>query len=320
MDYADLAGRLRTVHAINVTPFREDGGVDYSSLEKNVEFLIAHEVEVVVPCGNTGEFYSLSVEEAKAVTRFVVEKVNGRAKVLAGIGYNTKTAGQMASFAQDVGADAVMVHQPVHPYLTTEGLVRYYTEIARGVAIGVVLYVRHEAINREVLDRVTALDNVLAVKYAINDLPRFGNLVQSIDNPVVWICGTAEMWAPFFFVVGAEGFTSGLVNIAPEMSLQMLRALREENRESVQAVWREVAPLERLRAKDHSAYNVSVIKEGMNLLGLTSSKMREPGGELNEADRRELVRILRSWGKLDQGSGAVQQNGQDLRSVESDDL
>ena len=320
MDYADLARRLRTVHAINVTPFREDGSVDYASLEKNVEFLVAHGLEVIVPCGNTGEFYSLSMEEAKAVTRFVVEKVDGRATVLAGIGHDTKTAGQMASFAQDAGADAVMVHQPVHPYLTTEGLVRYYTEISRGLEIGVVLYVRHAAIDREVLDRVTALENVLAVKYAINDLPGFGDLVQSIDNPVVWICGTAEMWAPFFFVVGAEGFTSGLVNIAPEMSLQMLRALREENRESVQAVWREVAPLERLRAKDHSAYNVSVIKEGMNLLGLASSKMREPGGELNEADQRELVRILRSWRKLDQGSGAVQQNGQDLRSVESDDL
>jgi 4-hydroxy-tetrahydrodipicolinate synthase len=305
MDYAELAGKLRTVHAINVTPFREDRSVDYASLERNVEFLVTHELEVIVPCGNTGEFYSLSVEEAKAVTRFVAEKVDGRAKVLAGIGYDTKTAGQMASSAQDVGADAIMVHQPVHPHLTTEGLVRYYTEIARGVDIGVVLYVRHEAIDREVLHRATGLDNVLAVKYAINDLPRFGDLVQSINNPIVWICGTAEMWAPFFFVVGAEGFTSGLVNIAPERSLEMLRGLREGDRELVQAVWREVAPLERLRAKDHSGYNVAVIKEGMALLGLASGKMREPGGELDEAHRRELVRILRAWGKLGNGSGAV---------------
>ncbi len=309
MDYADLAGKLRTVHAINVTPFREDGGVDYASLEKNVEFLVAHGLEVIVPCGNTGEFYSLGLEEAKAVTKFVAEKVDGRAKVLAGIGYDTKTAGQMASFARDVGADAVMIHQPVHPYLTTEGLVRYYTEIARAVEIGVVLYVRHEAIDREVLDRVTALENVLAVKYAINDLPSFGGLVQSIDNPVVWVCGTAEMWAPFFFVVGAEGFTSGLVNIAPEMSLKMLQGLREGDRASVQAIWREVAPLERLRAKAHSGYNVAVIKEGMDLLGLAANRIREPGGGLDETDRQELIRILRAWGKLDEGSDTVWRDG-----------
>jgi len=233
------------------------------------------------------------------VTRFVAEKVNGRAKVLAGIGHDLETAKEMASFAQDVGADAVMVHQPVHPYLMTEGLVRYYSEIARSVEIGIVLYVRHEAIGQEVLDRVTALDNVLAIKYAINDLPRFGNLVQSVENSVVWVCGTAEMWAPFFFAAGAEGFTSGLVNIAPEMSLAMLKRLKEGNRELVRTVWREAAPLERLRAKNHSGNNVTMIKEGMNLVGLPAGRVREPLGELDEADRRELVRILRAWEKYE---------------------
>ena len=305
MDYAALAGRLRTVHAINVTPFREDGDVDYASLEDNVEFLVSNGLEVIVPCGNTGEFYSLSVEEAEAVTRFVVKKVDGRARVLAGVGQDTKTARQMASSAQDAGADAVMIHQPAHPYLTPEGLVRYYTEIARGLEIGVALYVRHETIDRAVLERVTALENVLAIKYAINDLPTFGYLVQSIDSPVVWICGTAEMWAPFFFVLGAEGFTSGLVNVAPEMSLKMLQGLREGNRESVQAIWRKVAPLERLRARAHSGYNVAVIKEAMELLGLAPGRVREPGSELDEKDRQELLRILRAWGKLDEGSATV---------------
>jgi 4-hydroxy-tetrahydrodipicolinate synthase len=305
MNYADLAGRLRTVHAINVTPFREDGGVDFDSLEDNVEFLVSNGLEVIVPCGNTGEFYSLSVEEAEAVTRFVVEKVDGRATVLAGVGHDTRTARQMASFAQEAGADAVMIHQPAHPYLTSEGLVRYYTEISRGLEIGVALYVRHETIDRAVLERVTAPENVVAIKYAINDLPTFGYLVQSIDSPVVWICGTAEMWAPFFFVVGAEGFTSGLVNVAPELSLGMLQGLREGNRESVQAIWRKVAPLERLRARTHSGYNVAVIKEAMELLGLAPGRVREPGSELEEADRQELVRILRAWGKLDERSDTV---------------
>ena len=171
MNHAQLMEKFRTVHAINVTPFRDDRGIDYALLEQNVEFLIANGLEVIVPCGNTGEFHSLSVEEAKTVTRFVVEKVGGRATVLAGIGHDLQTAREMASFAQDVGADAVMVHQPAHPYLMAKGLVRYYTEIARSIGIGIALYVRHEAVGQGVLDRVTALDNVLAIKYAINDLP-----------------------------------------------------------------------------------------------------------------------------------------------------
>jgi len=298
VDHEELAGRLRTVHAINVTPFREDGGVDYRLLERNVEFLISSGLGVVVPCGNTGEFYALSVEEAREVTRFVVERVGGRATVLAGIGYDLGTAREMALAAQEAGADAVMVHQPVHPYLMAEGLIRYYTGIASSVEIGVVLYVRNEAIDREVLSRVAEIDNVLAIKYAINDLPRFADLVQSVEAPIVWICGTAEMWAPFFFTAGAEGFTSGLVNIAPEMSLSMLEGLRRGDSETVRAVWRRVAPMERLRAKNHSANNVSVIKEAMSLAGLPAGRVRPPLAELDEADRRDLIRILQSWGKL----------------------
>lgn len=298
MAYQELISKLRNVHAVNVTPFRDDGAIDYDGLEENVRFLLEGGVEVIVPCGNTGEFYALTVEEALAVTRFVVEKVDGRATVLAGVGHDAKTAQQMALSAQDAGTDAVMVHQPAHPYLMAEGLIRYYTRIACSIRISAALYVRHPAIDRDVLDRVTALDNVVAVKYAINDLPTFATIAQSVAHPVVWVCGTAEMWAPFFFAAGAEGFTSGLVNIAPEKSLAMFAALRQGDRRSAMAVWQEVAPLEKLRAGHHSGNNVTVIKEAMNLLGLPGGRVREPVGELNEADRQELVRILKTWNKI----------------------
>jgi 4-hydroxy-tetrahydrodipicolinate synthase len=298
VDHEKLAERLRTVHAINVIQFREDRGVDYDLLERNIEFLIASGLGVIVPCGNTGEFYALSAEEAQAVTRFVVERVGGRTAVLAGISYDLGTAREMALAAQNAGADAVMVHQPVHPYLMTEGLIRYYAGIARCVEIGVVPYARHEAIDREVLSRVADIENVLAIKYAINDLPRFTDLVQSVEASVVWVCGTVEMWVPFFFAAGAEGFTSGLDNIAPELSLTVLDGLRRGDSEAVRTVWRHVAPIERLRARNHNGNNVSVIKEGMNLAGLPAGLVREPLGELDEADRQELTQILRSWGKL----------------------
>jgi 4-hydroxy-tetrahydrodipicolinate synthase len=157
--------------------------------------------------------------------------------------------------------------------------------------------VRHPAIDGDVLDHVTALDNVVAVKYAINDLPTFATIAQSVDHPVAWVCGTAEMWAPLF-AAGAEGFTSGLVNVAPEKSLAMLAALRQGDRRSVMAVWKEVAPLEKLRASHHSGNNVTVMQEAMNLLGLPGGHVREPVGELKVADRQELVRILKTWNKI----------------------
>lgn len=296
--YEQLMEEFRGVHAINVTPFREDRTINYDHLGKNIDFLIDNGLRVVVPCGNTGEFYSLSVEEAKAVTRFVVERVGGRARVVAGVGHDLETAEEMALSAQHDGAGAIMIHQPIHPSLTAKGLVRYYTHIAQSLNIGVVLYVRREAVNQKVLSRVTALDNLVAIKYAINNLPLFGSLVQSIESSVVWVCGTAETWAPFFFAAGAEGFTSGLVNIAPEKSLAMLKGLKEGDQRLVQAVWKEILPLEKLRAKHHDGNNVTVIKEGMNLMGLPGGWVREPISELDEGDRQELVQILKAWDKI----------------------
>ncbi len=286
MAYQELVEKLRNVHAVNVTPFRDDGTIDYGGLEENVRFLLEGGVEVIVPCGNTGEFYALTVEEAQAVTQFVVEKVAGRATVLAGVGHDLKTAREMALAAQDTGADGVMVHQPAHPYLMAEGLIRYYTQIARGIRVGVALYVRHPAIDRDVLDRVTALDNVVAVKYAINDLPTFATIAQSVDHPVAWVCGTAEMWAPFFFAAGAEGFTSGLVNIAPEMSLTMLDSLRRGDSEAVRTVWHRVAPIERLCAKNHNGNNVSVIKEGPGRRVCGTPRLSPSGGCFSRVLRR----------------------------------
>ena len=107
------------------------------------------------------------------------------------------------------------------------------------------------------------------------------------------------MCTPYYYAAGDEEFTSGLVNIAPDMSLAMIDGLRRGDAEAVRALWRRVAPIERLRAKNHNANNVSVIKEGMNLAGLPAGLVREPLGELDEADRRELIQILRSWGKLE---------------------
>jgi 4-hydroxy-tetrahydrodipicolinate synthase len=78
----------------------------------------------------------------------------------------------------------------------------------------------------------------------------------------------------------------------------MLAALRQGDQRSVIALWKEVAPLEKLRASHHSSNNVTVIKEAMNLLGLQGGYVKEPVGELNEADREELVRILRTWNKI----------------------
>ncbi|CAH1200234.1 4-hydroxy-tetrahydrodipicolinate synthase [Paenibacillus allorhizoplanae] len=301
MDYAAFSKRLETISAINITPFDEETRrIDWEGLEANIEFLLANGTEVIVPCGNTGEFYALTLEEAKEVTKRVVEIVNHRAIVMAGIGYSVETAVELGKHAQQVGADCVMIHQPIHPYITTPGAVSYYRNVIESLDIPSILYLKDAHVSDDILFSLAPLDKCVGVKYAINDLPRFTETVRKIsaDYNIAWICGTAEKWAPFFYNAGAKGFTSGLINVNPSISQGMLQALRDQDWPTVWRLWEDVLPFENLRAKYHAGNNVVAVKEAMEQLGLRAGVTREPVDPLNEADKKEVTNLLNAWGLL----------------------
>lgn len=298
MNYANFSKKFSTISAINMLPFEKDTkAINWTGLEENIEFLLQNKMEVLVPNGNTGEFYALTVAEAKEATNKVVELVAGRATVMAGIGYAVDTAIELGKAAQEAGADCVMIHQPIHPYITSRGAVTYFKTIIEALDIPSIIYFKDPHLSDEVLQELAPLEKLVGVKYAINDLPRFAKLVLEVpkEHNIAWICGTAEKWAPFFFNAGAVGFTSGLVNVYPKKSLELLDALRQGNQETVWKVWNEVLPFEDLRAKYNNGNNVVVIKEAMEQLGLTAGVTREPVDPLKEEDKREVAELLESW-------------------------
>lgn len=298
MNYKDFGRHFETICAINITPFHPDTlQIHWDALADNVRFLIDHGVNVIVPCGNTGEFYGLTLEEAKAVTKRVVEIVEHRAIVVAGIGYSVATAIELGSYAQEVGADCVLIHQPHHPYITNDGAVSYYKKIIDALDIPSVIYFKDPNLSDDVLFQLATLEKLIAVKYAINDLPRFAQIVRDVpkEHSITWICGTAEKWAPFYWSAGARGFTSGLINVAPEKSFAMLNALKAGDEEASWRVWQEILPFENLRAKHNNGNNVVVVKEAIEQMGLQAGPTREPCAPLNEGDRVALSMILDNW-------------------------
>ncbi|WP_449540342.1 dihydrodipicolinate synthase family protein [Ferdinandcohnia sp. Marseille-Q9671] len=299
MYYAEWKKKFETISGITITPFKkETREIDWDGVKDNVEFLIQKGVKVIVPCGNTSEFYSLTIEEAKEEIKRVVEYVNGRAIVVAGIGYSVDTAIELGRYAQQVGADSVMIHMPIHPYITNEGAYEYFKAIIEAVDLPSVVYFKDPNLSDDVLIKLAPLEKLVAVKYAVNNLPRFANTVQSVssEHNIAWVCGTAEKWAPFFFQAGAVGYTSGLVNLYPEKSFEMLEALQSNNLEKTWKIWKEVVPFENLRAKYNNGNNVVVIKEAMELIGLNAGITRQPVSSLNEHDRKEVRDLLDSWG------------------------
>ncbi len=98
----------------------------------------------MTPCGNTGEFYTLTPDERRPSPSSPSRRPPGRAAVLVGVGHDVPTATDSARHARDAGADMVMVHQPVHPYVSRDGWIDYHREIAGAVpGLGVVPYIRN---------------------------------------------------------------------------------------------------------------------------------------------------------------------------------
>jgi 4-hydroxy-tetrahydrodipicolinate synthase len=287
---------LDTVVAVPPTPFLEDGELDEAGFERILNRAVDGGLRAVTIAGNTGEFGALSAPEIGRLVDIAASTLAGRAVLLVGIGGDLSTATLLASKAAAAGAFGVMVHEPTGPFRTAEGWIRYHVELASRVPdLAVVPYIRDAAIRAEHLRAlVAAAPNVVAVKYAVLDPVRFAEIVTT-GPQLLWICGLAERWAPFFWPAGATAFTSGLALVEPRLSLELLDHLRGQRLSAALAIWSLVAPFEALRARNQGAANIPAIKEALALRIGTGRTVRPPISELEPEHRRDISRILASW-------------------------
>ncbi|MFK4867340.1 dihydrodipicolinate synthase family protein [Streptomyces sp. CSMPJR101] len=289
---------LADVVAIPVTPFAEDGTVDQDAHRALLRWLLDAGVTTLTPNGNTGEYYALTPEERRVVTELTLDEVGDRAAVLVGVGHDVPTAVASARHAAELGAAMIMVHQPVHPYVSQSGWVDYHRAIASAVpGLGVVPYIRNAQLpGARLAELADHCPNVVGVKYAVPDATRFAAFARDAGlDRFVWVAGLAEPYAPSYFSAGATGFTSGLVNVAPAVSLNMIEALRAGDYPAAMKVWEQIRRFEELRAANGSADNVTVVKEALASLGLCRRDVRPPSRTLPESERAEVAAIAAGW-------------------------
>ncbi|HXL93667.1 MAG TPA: dihydrodipicolinate synthase family protein [Streptosporangiaceae bacterium] len=298
MTLAQLKEALATVVVVPVTPFK-DGTADFGTYAKLSTRLVDAGITVLTPNGNTGEFYALNAEEAKQATEIAIKAAAGKARVLVGVGHDISTAVQAARHAQASGADMIMIHQPVHPYVSNEGWIDYHEQIAAEVPdLGVVLYLKNERITgADIAELADRAPNVIGVKYGLRDATPFAQLARDAGlDRLTWLAGAAELTAPAFWAVGAGGFTSGLANVNPSLSLDLLHALQASDFGTAMKLWEQARRFEELRLARSSADNVSVVKEALSQLGLCTPDVRAPSRPLPQPVKDEISGILRSWG------------------------
>ena len=297
MDHEKLKEILSGFSVTTTTPFSDDlEEVDTDAISTNTEFLTKNDVPLIIPNGNTGEFYSLSEEEWATVLRASVEAVGRKSTIMSGVGHSIKTAVSQLDTVRDLGVSAVMIHYPQHVFISEEGLLGYYRTLLEAAKnLNVVLYKKGPLLSDDMLMKLMRFESLVGVKYAFGRIVDFSRTVHKLGHKIVWSCGTAERFAPFFFLAGAKAFTSGLCNFAPQVSKRMFDALKNCDFNQAMQIQKMITPFEDLREGRGVANNVPIVKAAMDHVGLKGGLCRPPIHPLSDEERQAAVAVISKW-------------------------
>lgn len=297
MDIVTYRRALAGISGVHVTAYAEDGGINADLTARIVRRIARAGVHNIVSGGNTGEFFSMTYDEVLQLQGIAIAAADGKSMVTAAAGRSVKEATATAKAAKRAGADGVMVHHPNDPFAAPSAQADYFIAIAEASELPIVGYLRSDALPVAELARIATHPNVAGVKFATTNLMLFADCVRATQGTdAVWICGLAESWAAPFYALGARGFTSGLVNIDPERSLAVWRALEAGDYALARTLVAKIAGFEQMRTKFNNGANVTVVKEALMLRGENVGPVRLPGlPALDAADRARLKDILNGW-------------------------
>ena len=288
---------LQGVVAFPVTPFHADLSLDVAGLRRNLKALLRHPVCAVVAAGGTGEMYSLTPVEHREVVRATVEEVAGRAPVMAGTGFNLPLATELAASAQQAGADAILALPPYYPNADDDGLLDYYAAIGSATPLPLLVYGRDWFNPGPAwVERLAARVPTLAAwKDGHGDVRRYQQIIQRVGGRLHWIGGAGDDGVPGYYSIGIRCYTSSIATVAPKLSLALHETAAKGDQQALAQLMNDfVIPLYALRAR-RKGYEVTVMKELMNLAGLAAGPVRPPLPALRAEEKAELRGLLERW-------------------------
>lgn len=284
-----------------ITPFCQDGSVNYAKLEELINKQIDDGVDGLVICGTTGESATLTEKEHMDVIRESVKFVNGRVSVIAGTGSNcTQTAIEMSREAEEYGADGLLLVSPYYNKATAEGLYEHFADTANAVKIPVILYniAGRTGINIEpetIYKLARDVKNIVAVKEAsgnISQIAKIAALTKDLDfdiysgndDQVVALCA-----------MGGKGVISVASHIIPKQMHDMVISFRAGDTKKALDIQNKYLSLINTLFID---VNPIPVKEAMNLLGHEVGGFRKPLTPMSDVHRDILKNELVKAGLL----------------------
>lgn len=283
-----------------ITPFHEDGSVNYEKLTEILEEQIAEGTDAIVAVGTTGEAATLTEDEHIEVVAHTVKVVNHRIPVIAGTGSNcTATAIDLSKRAEQAGADGLLLVTPYYNKATQKGLYTHYKAIADAVSIPCILYNVPGRTGMKIEPKTMAdlyynVKNIVGVKEATGDVGGTAELMRLVDEDFLLYSGEDGIIVPLLSI-GGSGVISVLSNVAPKETAEICKKWFAGD---VKGAWEEQ---KRALPLIHSLFmevNPIPVKAGMNLQGKAVGPLRLPLTEMEEVNQQVLKEEMLRYGIL----------------------
>lgn len=260
-----------------VTPFNSDLSVNYERLKQLINMQIKEGISAIIVCGTTGESSALTLEEKKKIIKFSVDTANKKVPIIAGTGSNnTESSIYLSKYAEEVGADGVLVVTPYYNKCNQEGLFNHYLSIANSISIPVIIYNVPSRtcvdISVDTIVKLSKVENIVGIKEASTDLVKIAEIISKTDENFAVYSGNDNLTLPIL-ALGGKGVISVVCNIMPKKMQFLCNSYFNGN--IIQA---RKTHLEMLDIMNNLFIDVNPIpiKEAMNTLGYSVGPLRLP--------------------------------------------
>ena len=282
-----------------VTPFSEDGKIDYNVFEKLIEFQIANNTDAIIVCGTTGEGSTLTVDERLSLFRFAADKIKGRVPLVCGTGSNsTSFSFEVASQAEKCGADAHLMVTPYYNKTSQKGLVKHYFYLADRLDKPLIVYNVPSRtgmnITPETYRELSGHENIVAVKEADTSITKLEKSISLCRGKLDFYIGNDDMIA-VACALGCKGVISVLANILPSFTHLMTSEGVFGDFKNCLLMQNEVMTLAQNLFCD---VNPIPVKEAMAQLGMCNRRLRLPLCETEEKNKNLLASLLNDYKHL----------------------
>ena len=288
MSRALLPEDCADVLVVAITPRLGDGSLDLAGIGRNVDHLIEAGATFIMPQCGTGLVYDSSLEEYEAAVGAFVDRAGDRALIVPGIGPGYGRSLEMGRIARSLGVAGTMIMPIVGP-ASANGVRVGLKAIAEKVQLPTILYQRRlDIMPVEDVVALCGLDEVVGLKYAVDDLPAFEQIVAGAGRAAAMVCGMAEDPSIAYLEAGAVGFSSGMANFVPRMSLELLGRFKAGDKDEAQRLRQLMVPFEDLRGERGARYSGSALHAGMECAGLAGGPVIPFAEDVAAGDRPRL--------------------------------